>query len=127
MEIDDDYNILVEDEGERFGIERFSGGEEDLANLCLRIAISQELSERTGGLRANFIALDEIFGSQDLQRKGNILKALSELIGQYRQILLITHIEDIKESLPFVLHVTDRKSTRLNSSHMSESRMPTSA
>ncbi len=48
IEMDDDYNILVEDDGEIFTTDRFSGGEEDLANLCLRIAISQELSERSG-------------------------------------------------------------------------------
>lgn len=107
MELDEDYNIKIEDEGETFGVERFSGGEEDLANLCLRIAISQELSERAGGVRANFIALDEIFGSQDADRKGSILKALTQLSSQFRQIILITHIEDIKESLPYVLHVKD--------------------
>lgn len=107
MNLDDDYNLKIEDEGQEFGIDRFSGGEEDLANLCLRIAISQELSERSGGPRSNFIVLDEIFGSQDYERKGSILKALSELANQFKQILIITHIEDVKESLPFVLHVKE--------------------
>lgn len=105
IELDEEYNVKVEDEGEVFNIERFSGGEEDLANLCLRIAISQELSERSGSTRTGFIALDEIFGSQDAERKGNILKALAEISNQFKQILLITHIEDVKESLPFVLNV----------------------
>jgi exonuclease SbcC len=107
LELDEDYNIKIEVEGTSFGSNRFSGGEEDLANLCLRIAISQELSERAGGSRTSFIALDEIFGSQDEERKGNILKALSELSNQFKQILVITHIEDIKESLPYVLNIKE--------------------
>jgi DNA repair protein SbcC/Rad50 len=107
MELDEDYNIRIEDEGNTFTTDRFSGGEEDLANLCLRIAISQELAERSGGMQSNFIALDEIFGSQDEERKNNILKALSELSNQFRQILVITHVEDVKETLPYVLTVKE--------------------
>jgi len=107
LELDEDYNILIEDEGGSFTTDRFSGGEEDLANLCLRIAISQELTERAGGMQANFIALDEIFGSQDEERKNNILKALSELSKQFRQILIITHVEDVKETLPYVLTIKE--------------------
>lgn len=107
MELDEDYNIRIEDEGNSFTTDRFSGGEEDLANLCLRIAISQELSERAGGMQANFIALDEIFGSQDEGRKNNILEALSEISNQFKQILIITHVEDVKEMLPYVLTIKE--------------------
>lgn len=105
MELNEEYEIQIEDEGKSFGIDRFSGGESDLANLCLRVAISQELSERSGGGAAGFIVLDEIFGSQDSERKVSIMKALSALSNQFKQILLITHIDDVKESLPFVLNV----------------------
>lgn len=107
MDLDDNYELKIEDNGEEFGIDRFSGGESDLANLCLRIAISQELSERAGGASSGFIALDEVFGSQDSERKGEIMKALAELSNQFRQILLITHVEDVRESLPYVLNVKD--------------------
>jgi len=107
MELDEDYNIRIEDEGSSFTTDRFSGGEKDLANLCLRIAISQELAERAGGMQANFIALDEIFGSQDEGRKNNILEALSELSNQFKQILIITHVEGVKEMLPYVLTVKE--------------------
>jgi exonuclease SbcC len=100
IELDEDYAPLIEDEGELYPLSRFSGGEEDIVNLCLRIAISQVITERSGGSEINFIALDEIFGSQDEERKNNILKALNELTNQFRQIVLITHVEDIKDSLP---------------------------
>jgi len=107
VELDDDYNIKIADGGDSFTTDRFSGGEEDLANLCLRIAISQELTERSGGTQSNFIALDEVFGSQDEQRKRNILGALSELSNQFKQILVITHVEDVKEMLPYVLTINE--------------------
>ena len=107
IDLDEDYNIIIVDNGGRFTTDRFSGGEGDLANLCLRIAISQELTERSGGMQANFIALDEIFGSQDVERKRSILEALSMLSGQFKQILVITHVEDVKEVLPYVLAVKE--------------------
>ena len=107
VDLDGDYNIKIESDGKMFGIDRFSGGEQDLASLCLRIAISQELAERAGSEGPSFIVLDEVFGSQDGERKSAILEALSEISHEFRQIVLITHIEDIKDALPYVLHVRE--------------------
>ncbi len=105
MELDTDYNIFIYDETERFGIKRFSGGEQDLFSLCLRIAISQVVAERSGGNPLNFIVLDEIFGSQDQERKSLILNAMNQLSHQFRQIFVVTHIEDVKDSLPVLVDV----------------------
>lgn len=107
IELDEDYDMRVEDNGESFSTERFSGGETDLANLCLRVAISMELAERSGGEQISFIALDEIFGSQDEERKRAILDALQTLSGRFRQILLITLVENVKDALPYVLVVRE--------------------
>ncbi|MCD6473513.1 MAG: AAA family ATPase [Thermoplasmata archaeon] len=104
VEIDDDYNIFIYDRGEKFPINRFSGGEEDLANLALRLAIS-ELIARRADTNFEFIALDEIFGSQDNERRKNVLNALNELRKQFKQILLITHIEEIKEETEHIIRV----------------------
>ena len=95
IELDEDYNLLVYDRGLPYTIERFSGGEEDLANLCIRLAISEIITERAGSV-FQFIILDEIFGSQDQIRKQNIIKALNSFSSKFRQIFLITHVEDIK-------------------------------
>jgi exonuclease SbcC len=96
VELDEDYNIFIYDGNEKFKIQRFSGGEQDIFNLCLRIAISQIVADRSGG-EVNFIALDEIFGSQDADRRENILRIFSGLSSQFRQIFLITHIEEMKD------------------------------
>ncbi|MGH7598177.1 MAG: AAA family ATPase [bacterium] len=105
LELDESYNIFLYDGRERFGISRFSGGEQDVANLCLRVAISQVIAQRTGKPPLQFIALDEIFGSQDEERKTALLSALQQLSNYFRQIFLITHIDGIKENLPVVLQV----------------------
>ncbi len=108
LELDENYNLLVYDNGNAYGIERFSGGEEDLANLCLRLAISEVITERAGGV-FNFIVLDEIFGSQDMFRRQNIMKALNGLSSKFRQIFLITHVEDVKNDMENIIFVTENE------------------
>jgi exonuclease SbcC len=108
LELDKDYNLLIYDEGNPYSIERFSGGEEDLANLCLRLAISEVITERAGGV-FNFIILDEIFGSQDIIRRNNIMKALNGLSSKFRQIFLITHIEDVKDDMENTILVNEKE------------------
>ncbi|OGC87903.1 MAG: hypothetical protein A2142_00070 [candidate division Zixibacteria bacterium RBG_16_48_11] len=106
MELDDNYEIFIYDNGQKFGLERFSGGEKDLANLCLRLAISLLITQ-SAGTDFSFIVLDEIFGSQDQQRKENILRALGNLRNRFRQIILITHIDDIKDQVETLWQVIE--------------------
>ncbi len=104
VELDDKYNLQVWDGGSSYGVDRFSGGEKDLANLCLRLAISLALTE-AAGLSRSFVILDEVFGSQDNERKELILRSLANLKQRFPQILLITHIEDIKDGVEQVIEV----------------------
>ena len=108
IELDENYDIKVYDRGEQFPIKRFSGGEEDLSNLCLRLAISEIITERAGGL-FNFIILDEIFGSQDSIRRQNIMRALNTLSSKFRQIFLITHIDDVKNYMENIIYVSENE------------------
>jgi len=104
VELDEDYNLRLMDSGSFFGIDRFSGGEKDLANLCLRLSISLSLTE-SAGLDRSFIILDEVFGSQDENRKELILKAMVNLKQRFPQILLITHIEDIRDRVDALIEL----------------------
>ncbi len=105
VEIDEEYEMQVEDEGAMHPVRRFSGGEADLANLALRLAISRIIAERTGANPINFLILDEIFGSLDPERKRSVMTALAGLSAQFRQIFLITHVEDIKDLMGYVMRV----------------------
>src|SRR5204862_6040533 len=60
LELDDEYNIIVLEDGVPKPV--ISGGEEDLANLVLRLAISQMIAERAGQ-SFSLLVLDEVFGS----------------------------------------------------------------
>ncbi|TAL34770.1 MAG: SMC family ATPase [Spirochaetes bacterium] len=104
--VDDDFGFHIMDDGAYFPIERFSGGEVDLANLCLRIAISRAVSELAGGASMGFLGFDEIFGSQDGERRREILSAFHRLKEKYRQIFVISHIEEIKEEFPCIMEIT---------------------
>ncbi len=100
LEIDDEYNVLVLDEGEEKPV--ISGGEEDIANLVLRLAISQMIAERAGH-PLNALILDEVFGGLDVERRDNVIQLLHGLTGRFEQVILITHIESIREGLDHVV------------------------
>jgi exonuclease SbcC len=103
LEIDEGYNILVLDEGEEKPV--ISGGEEDVANLVLRLSLSQMIAERAGH-PLSLLVLDEVFGSLDVARRDNVVQLLRRLEDRFDQVILITHLEGIRESLDQVLRVS---------------------
>ena len=105
IEVDNDFDFYIYDEGQKFPIDRFSGGEVDLANLVLRIAISKTLGELSGAGNIGFLAFDEVFGSQDESRRMEILEAFHTIKEQYRQIFLISHEMEIKEMFERVVEI----------------------
>jgi exonuclease SbcC len=108
VELDEEYNLYIFDGNAKYPLPRFSGGEADIANLCLRLAISQLIAE-SSAIETGFIILDEIFGSQDIHRKALILQALNNLSKKFRQIILITHVEDIKDTVENIIEVAENE------------------
>ncbi|MDP9075341.1 MAG: hypothetical protein M3N98_14500, partial [Actinomycetota bacterium] len=105
LEVDpDSYELQICDGGRVFGLDRFSGSEIDLANLALRVAISEHVRFQSGGT-VGLLVLDEVFGPLDEDRKARMLQALERLRGRFRQILVVTHDVDIKEQLPNAIEV----------------------
>ena len=105
IEVSNEFDFFIYDDGIRYPIERFSGGEIDLANLVLRIAISKTLSELSGSGGVGFLAFDEVFGSQDEERRYEIMEAFHTIKEQYRQIFLISHESEIKEMFERVVEL----------------------
>jgi len=105
IEVNNEFDFFIYEEGIKYPLERFSGGEIDLANLVLRIAISKTLSELNNSSSMEFMAFDEVFGSQDETRRLEILEAFHTIKEQYRQIFLISHEMDIKEMFETVIEV----------------------
>jgi exonuclease SbcC len=105
LEVDPDtYQLQIGDGGRLYGLDRFSGSEIDLANLALRVAISEHIHFQSGG-SVGLLVLDEVFGPLDEDRKGRMLLALERLRGRFRQVLVVTHDAEIKEQLPSAIEV----------------------
>jgi exonuclease SbcC len=105
LEVDpDDFAIRLVDGGVAYDLSRFSGSETDLANLALRVAISEHVRFQTGG-QVGLLVLDEVFGPLDAERKERMLSALERLRARFRQVLVVTHDVEIKDRLPNALEV----------------------
>jgi len=103
VDLDENYQVVVLDEGVPKPV--ISGGEEDIANLVLRLAISQMIAERAGQ-PLSLLVLDEIFGSLDESRRQHVLGLLRRLGDRFPQVILITHIEQVRDGLDRVIRVT---------------------
>ena len=102
LELDDSYNLTVLEDGVPKPV--ISGGEQDIANLCLRLAISQMIAERAGQ-SFSLLILDEVFGSLDEARRQNVVELLRSLQDRFEQVIVITHIEQVREGLDRVISV----------------------
>jgi exonuclease SbcC len=98
MEFDDNYRVKLLDRfDDSYAIERFSGGESDVASLSARVALSRIVASR-GGNTLGFLVLDEVFGSLDAGRRNNVLLALERLKRSFGQIFIISHVAEVQES-----------------------------
>jgi exonuclease SbcC len=103
LELDEDYIATIVEEGEPKPV--ISGGEEDVANLALRLAISQMIAERAGQ-PLSLLVLDEIFGSLDEERRGAVVDLLRNLADRFPQVILITHVESVRDGFDRVIRLT---------------------
>jgi exonuclease SbcC len=94
--LDEDFNLLIRDIDNDYPIDRFSGGEQDDIAVALRIALSRYLAELHQVHDSTLLIFDEIFGSQDEERRTNLLAALRTQESRFPQIILISHISDIQ-------------------------------
>jgi exonuclease SbcC len=102
LELDEDYGASLLDGGDPKSV--ISGGEEDIANLALRLAISQMIAERAGQ-PLSLLVLDEIFGSLDEDRRLAVVDLLRSLADRFPQVILITHIDSVRDGFDRVIRV----------------------
>jgi exonuclease SbcC len=102
VELEEDFTPTVVEDGEPKRV--ISGGEEDILNLCMRISLSHMLAERAGQ-NFSLLMLDEVFGSLDEGRRGNVLALLEKLRRRFEQIVIITHLDDIKDGVQHLIQV----------------------
>ena len=99
MEFDENFRVRLLDRfDDSYAIDRFSGGEADVASLSARVALSKIIAARGGGSTLGFLILDEVFGSLDAGRRNNVLLALDRLKRAFGQIFIISHVAEVQES-----------------------------
>ena len=111
IKIDEEFNIFVEDGGQDYPISRFSGGEIDMIAVSVRIAISEYLMRHERGSSGgySFLILDEIFGSQDLMHRDNMINTLRRLDTRFPQVIVISHIGDVQGQFDNIISVTENE------------------
>jgi exonuclease SbcC len=85
--------------------EMYSGGEAFRIDFALRIALSKLLARRAGAPLPTLI-IDEGFGSQDDNGRERLVEAINSIQDDFEKILVITHIDEMKESFPVRIEVT---------------------
>jgi exonuclease SbcC len=97
-------DIKIADELGTRNYEMFSGGEVFRVNFALRIALSKLLARRAGAPLPTLI-IDEGFGTQDSAGREKLVEAINSIQDDFEKILVITHIEELKDAFPVRIDV----------------------
>ena len=95
---------IVDEHGER-PYELYSGGEAFRVDFALRIALSRLLARRTGAPLQTLV-IDEGFGTQDSEGVDRLVDAIGAIREDFAKILVISHVEAIKDAFPVTIAVT---------------------
>lgn len=98
-------DISISDGGSVRDYETFSGGEAFRINFATRLALSRVLSKRAGA-KLQTLVIDEGFGNQDAQGRQRLVEAINLIRPDFRKILIITHIEELKDFFPDRIEIT---------------------
>jgi len=97
-------DIQIRDGAGRRDYEMFSGGEAFRVNFAIRLALSEMLAQRAGA-RLQTLVIDEGFGTQDAQGRQRLIEAINTVRSDFAKILVITHIDELKEAFPTRIEV----------------------
>ncbi len=100
-------DIKIADELGTRDYETFSGGEAFRVNFAIRLALSRLLARRAGAQLRTLI-MDEGFGTQDAQGRERLVQAINAIRDDFDLILVITHIDELRDAFPVRIEVTKR-------------------
>jgi exonuclease SbcC len=98
-------DINISDELGMRNYEMFSGGEAFRINFAIRIALSRLLARRAGAPLPTLV-IDEGFGTQDSTGIEKIKEAINSIQDDFDKILVITHIDELRDAFPTRINVT---------------------
>jgi exonuclease SbcC len=98
-------DIKIADELGTRPYENFSGGEQFRVNFAIRVALSRLLARRAGA-QLQTLVVDEGFGTQDAQGRERLVEAINAVQDDFACVLVITHIEELRDAFPARIEVT---------------------
>ncbi|HEX75020.1 MAG TPA: SMC family ATPase [Dehalococcoidia bacterium] len=98
-------DIKIADELGTRNYEMYSGGEAFRIDLALRIALSRLLVRRAGA-SLPILIIDEGFGTQDSSGRERLVEAINSIQNDFEKIIVITHLEELKDRFPVLINVT---------------------
>jgi len=101
----DTLDIKISDESGTRDYELYSGGEAFRTNFSLRIALAKLMARRSG-TKLRTLIIDEGFGTQDSEGIEQLVQAINEISRDFDKILVITHMEHLKNMFPTKIEVS---------------------
>ena len=92
-------NLIDHYNGSERSVNTLSGGESFMASLALALGLSELIQEFAGGIKADTLFVDEGFGSLDTETLRHAMKALYTLSDGNRLTGIISHVEELKNSI----------------------------
>lgn len=95
-----EVDVLDHYTGKSRSVRSLSGGESFKASLALALGLSDVIQRRTSGVWIETMFIDEGFGALDTESLQQAIAILSSLTEGQRLVGVISHVAELKESIP---------------------------
>ncbi len=95
--LEDAVSIIVYDGATIRDLTTYSGGEMVLLGFAIRLGIARALAEKAG-VAPRFLIIDEGFGPLSREFRSELLRTLNELQKDYERIIVISHVDEVRDS-----------------------------